>query len=63
MTIDDAVKLACIEREIEMRKRVYPRRVYNCQMRQEDADREIAVMQEIAKDYRARLLGPELPLT
>lgn len=35
------------EREIIMRRKVYPRRVENRTMRQGDADRQIAVMQAI----------------
>lgn len=35
------------ERELIMRRKVYPRRVENRTMRQGDADRQIAVMQAI----------------
>jgi hypothetical protein len=60
LKMTDTEKLACVEREIAMRRRVYPRRVYNCQLSQEDADREIAFMEAIARDYRARIDGPDL---
>jgi hypothetical protein len=39
-------------REIEMRKSVYPRRVMSGSMSQRQADRQIAILQEIAEDYR-----------
>lgn len=52
--ISDDEKLACIEREIAMRMRVYPRRVESGRMKQAKADAEIATMQSIADDYRAR---------
>ena len=41
-------------REIEMRKSVYPRRVMTGSMSQRQADRQIAIMEEIAEDYRAQ---------
>lgn len=46
-------KLACVEREVKMRRRVYPRWVENKRMTQAQADREIALMEAIADDYRA----------
>ncbi|MCA1452886.1 hypothetical protein I6F35_06575 [Bradyrhizobium sp. BRP22] len=46
-------KLHCAERELKLRYRVYPRRVDAGQMSQRTADREIAVMEEIAADLRA----------
>jgi hypothetical protein len=52
---DDATKLACVEREIKMRRKVYPNRVRQGLMRPTDADREIAVMEAIAVDYRNKL--------
>jgi hypothetical protein len=59
-TYGDTEKLACVEREIAMRRSVYPRLVYKCQLKQEVADREIALMEAIARDYRARIDGPDL---
>ncbi len=44
-------KRAAIEREIKMRKRVYPRWVSEGRMKAEDADREIRVMEAILADY------------
>lgn len=45
-------------REIAQRRRVYPRLVSAGKMTQAQADRQTAVMQAIAEDYRE----PELPL-
>jgi hypothetical protein len=45
-------KLACIEREIKMRRRVYPRWVTDGRMTQAKADDEIKTMEAIADDYR-----------
>jgi len=55
----DQQKRESAERELKMRRRVYPRWVADKRMTQEQADREIAVMAEIAEDYRVK---SELPL-
>jgi hypothetical protein len=57
---DDATKLACVEREIQMRYGVYPSRVRQGLMPKAMADREIAIMQAIAQDYREKVRGPGL---
>ena len=44
-------KLACVQRELGYRKRVYERRVDLRKMRREDADRELWLMQAIVADY------------
>jgi hypothetical protein len=49
ITIND--KLACAQRELEMRQRVYPRQVASGKLTQTKADREIAVMRAIVQDY------------
>ena len=49
--IDNIDKLRCIEREIKMRKAVYPKWVAAKRLSQEKADREIAVMEAIKEDY------------
>lgn len=54
MTFTDAQKRACVDREVKMRRRVYPRWVESGRMAQADADREIAVMEAIARDYAPR---------
>jgi hypothetical protein len=46
-------KIAFLEREIRLRRRVYPNRVETGRMRQADADREIAAMEAILADYVA----------
>lgn len=51
MTAKD--KRECAEREAKMRRRVYPRWVEQKRMTQAEADRQIALMDEIAADYRA----------
>jgi len=45
-------KLASVERELGYRKRVYPRLVAGGRMKQDNADYEIGVFEEIAADYR-----------
>lgn len=47
-------KRACIERELKMRRRVYPRWVSDNRMTQAKADEEIAVMEAILADYPPR---------
>ena len=44
-------KRRCLEREIAMRRRVYPRWVREGRMTQAEADREIDVMAAILRDY------------
>ena len=39
-------------REIRQRQRVYPRLVADGRLSQADADRQSAIMREIAEDYR-----------
>lgn len=46
-----ADKLACAQRELSMRKRVYPRWVEQGYMSQTKASYEIRMMEEIVKDY------------
>lgn len=45
ISLDDMI--ACVARELEMRKRVYPRWVSQHKMSQEAADREIDTMRAI----------------
>ena len=59
MNFSDGDTLACLEREIALRISVYGRRVAERKMSQNKADREIAIMQSIAEDYRKKI--PELP--
>ena len=45
-------KIACLEREIAMRKSVYWRKVSRGQMTREEAEHEVAVMRAILDDYK-----------
>lgn len=53
-------KREAVEREVGMRRRVYPRWVELRRMTQEKADREIAIMEAIAADYRKLEEGERL---
>lgn len=46
-------KMQAIQREVGYRRWVYPKRVEAGKMKQADADREIAIMDEIAREYGA----------
>jgi hypothetical protein len=50
--ITAADKLACAEREVKMRKHVYPNRIATNRMSAGKAAHEIACMEAIAADYR-----------
>lgn len=56
MAFTVAQKLACIEREINIRKHVFPNRVLTKRMSKQKAEYELALMSEIADDYR-KLVG------
>jgi hypothetical protein len=60
ITFTAAEKHRAIRREIEMRKSVYPRRVMAGQMSQNQADKQIALMEAIAADYAALMEGERL---
>lgn len=53
MTFTAKDKAECAEREVKQRQRVYLRRVADGRMSQQTADRQIALMEAIAADYRA----------
>jgi hypothetical protein len=55
MIFDDSTKLLCAEREVKMRRKVYPGRVLKGLMLPSEAKHEIAVMEDIANDYREKL--------
>lgn len=60
MTITAADKRREAERELAMRRRVYPRMVKTGRMKKHEAERQIAVMEAIAEDYQERnLFGKE----
>ncbi len=57
----NAEKLECVERELNYRRRVYANRVATHRMTQTLADRQVALMEDIMRDYvllasRERLL-------
>lgn len=60
MTFTDAEKLEAAEREVRQRKRVYPRWVSEGRLTQAFADRQIALMEAIADDYRAKAQAGDL---
>ena len=47
-------KIAVLEREVAMRRQVYPRLVAAGRMKQSTADRGVEVMLAILADYRGR---------
>lgn len=49
--ITNADKARCAEREVKMRRAVYPRFVHNGRMTQAEANREIEIMAAIAFDF------------
>lgn len=55
MPYSAADKLHEIEREIAMRKRVYPSMIVKGSLSETSAQRQIAVLLEIAEDYRNRV--------
>jgi hypothetical protein len=52
MTITLTDKLACLERELKYRKRVYARLVDRGKMTAQQSQRELELMEAIAQDYR-----------
>jgi|KBSMisStaDraftv2_1062788.scaffolds.fasta_scaffold118832_4 hypothetical protein len=50
--ISDRDKLQCVERELRMRHKVYPRWIAAKRMTEATAEREIEVMRAIYEDYR-----------
>lgn len=58
--IQASEKLACIRRELTMRKQVYPRWVDQGRMSQAKADQEIRTMTAIERDYAAQVEGERL---
>ncbi len=52
MTYTAEEKAKEAEREVAMRERVYSRWVADKRMSQADADRKLAIMREVAEDYR-----------
>jgi len=55
MTIDDHAKLKELEREIALRRWVYPRLIAKGQLSEQGAARAIEIMRAIADDYRQKI--------
>lgn len=55
----DAEKADEAKRESGYRRRVYARLVQHGNMKQADADRKLAIMDEIERDYRAKVEAGE----
>ena len=51
-TFTAAEKLEAVERELSLRRKVYPRRVADNRMTQAFADEQIALMEAVAADLR-----------
>lgn len=49
LPISNADMIGCVQREIGMRKKVYPRWVEIGRMTQDQADREIAIMEMVLR--------------
>lgn len=58
--IDGQAKLACARRELALRRAAYPKWVANGRMKQEVAEREIAVMAAICSDYERSFARADL---
>lgn len=54
-------QIECVERELGLRKRVYPRRVGDGKMTQSLADKEIARMEAVLATLREKEGGELLP--
>jgi len=54
----DEEKLKEIDRELMQRHRVYRRLIERGKMSQEQASRQIAIMSDVANDYRERARTP-----
>ncbi len=51
----DEEKMICAEREVRMRKRVYPHYIDSGKMDADKARKEIGIMEAIAEDYRKKV--------
>lgn len=51
---------ACAEREVKQREHVYPRLIYQGRLKTHDAERQIAMMREIARILRTLAAADEL---
>jgi hypothetical protein len=51
----DQAKLKCVERELALRRNVYPKWVAQGKMTQAAAEKEIQTLEDIANDYRGKI--------
>ena len=58
--VTEHAKLECAQRELQMRRRVYPGRVERGLMTQAQASREITLMEAIRNDYQKIVHGERL---
>lgn len=56
MQFTDEEKLSALRREISLRRNVYPKEVAKGELTQVEAARQINVFEEIASEYRARIM-------
>lgn len=63
MAVTSADKLACVERELRFRFRVYDRLVVRGKMSRAEQEHEIEVMSAIVEDYRAMATADEPEFT
>jgi hypothetical protein len=57
---DNFVKLKSLNRELKLRRSVYPRQVARGNMTQAEAEREIQIFEDIAHDYREKVSNGDL---
>jgi hypothetical protein len=62
MSVTLTEKLRCAERELKMRRSVYPRRVAQGKMDMPEMEHEIRCMEAIVDDYRSAVDKEPLPL-
>ena len=62
MTYSFSAKLKCLQRELAIRRNVYPKRMRMGSMRAESADSEIAMLEEIIDDYKRYIDANKFPL-
>lgn len=60
MSIPLAEQVACVEREIRMRRRAYPRWVADRRLAQDKADAELRAMEAVAETLRRLAEGERL---
>jgi hypothetical protein len=60
MTFTREEKLKEIAREIALRRNVYPKAIASGRMTKDQADRHLAIMTEIAKDYGGHSDAPDV---